>query len=102
MWLNILQGTIEQGLVFGLLAMGVYLTFRIIDFPDLTVEGSFPLGAAVTAVLIINGANPFLATFFAFLAGILAGMITGVINTKLKIAGLLAGDRKSTRLNSSH
>ncbi|NLZ44692.1 MAG: ABC transporter permease [Clostridia bacterium] len=100
MWLNILQGTIEQGLVFGLLAMGVYLTFRIIDFPDLTVEGSFPLGASVTAVLIINGANPFLATFFAFIAGILAGMITGIINTKLRIAGLLAGILTMTSLYS--
>jgi|SRR5690554_160375 len=100
MWLNILQGTIEQGLVFGLLAMGVYLTFRILDFPDLTVEGSFPLGASVTAVFIINGTNPFLATFFAFIAGILAGMITGIINTKLKIAGLLAGILTMTSLYS--
>ncbi len=100
MWLNILQGTIEQGLVFSLLAMGVYLTFRILDFSDLTVEGSFPLGASVTAVLIINGMNPFLATFFAFIAGILAGMITGIINTKLKIAGLLAGILTMTSLYS--
>ena len=100
MWLNILQGTIEQGLVFGLLAMGVYLTFRILDFPDLTVEGSFPLGASVTAVFIINGTNPFLATFFAFIAGIMAGMITGIINTKLKIAGLLAGILTMTSLYS--
>src|SRR5690606_33801495 len=100
MWLNILQGTMEQGLIFGLLAMGVYLTFRILDFPDLTVEGSFPLGASVAAVLIINGTNPFLATFFAFIAGILAGMITGIINTKLKIAGLLAGILTMTSLYS--
>lgn len=100
MWLNILRGTIEQGLVFGLLAMGVYLTFRILDFPDLTVEGSFPLGASVAAVLIINGMNPFLATFFAFIAGVLAGMITGIINTKLKIAGLLAGILTMTSLYS--
>jgi len=100
MWLNILQGTIEQGLVYALLALGVYLTFRILDFPDLTVEGSFPLGAAVAAVLIINGVNPFLATFLAFGAGILAGMITGIINTKLKIAGLLAGILTMTSLYS--
>ena len=91
MWLNILQGTIEQGLVFSLLAMGVYLPFRILDFPDLTVEGSFPLGASVAGILIIKGVNPFLATFIALLAGILAGMTTGIINTKLKISGLLAG-----------
>ncbi|HEY8463006.1 MAG TPA: ABC transporter permease [Bacillota bacterium] len=100
MWLNILQGTIEQGLVYALLALGVYLTFRILDFPDLTVEGSFPLGAAVAAVLIINGVNPFLATFFAFGVGFLAGMITGIINTKLKIAGLLAGILTMTSLYS--
>lgn len=100
MWLNIFQGTIEQGLVFGLLALGVYLTFRILDFPDLTVEGSFPLGASVAAVLIINGMNPFLATLFAFIAGVLAGMITGMINTKLKIAGLLAGILTMTSLYS--
>ena len=91
MWFNILQGTVEQGLIFSLLALGVYLPFRILDFPDLTVEGSFPLGASVAAVLIINGVNPFLATFLAFCAGLLAGMLTGLINTKLKITGLLAG-----------
>ncbi len=100
MWLNILQGTVEQGLVFALLAMGVYLTFRILDFPDLTVEGSFPLGASVAAVLIIKGVNPFLATLCAFAAGLLAGMITGIINTKLKIAGLLAGILTMTSLYS--
>ncbi|HHT49264.1 MAG TPA: ABC transporter permease [Firmicutes bacterium] len=100
MWLNILQGTIEQGLAFSLLALGVYLPFRILDFPDLTVEGSFPLGASVTAVLIINGVNPFLATLLAFFAGMLAGMLTGIINTKLKITGLLAGILTMTSLYS--
>lgn len=63
---NLLMGTLEQGLAYGLLAMGVYVTFRILDFPDLTVEGSFPLGAAVAAVSIVSGVNPFLATFFCF------------------------------------
>ncbi len=100
MWLNILQGTIEQGLIFSLLALGVFLPFRILDFPDLTVEGSFPLGASVAAVLIINGVNPFLATFLAFGAGLLAGMLTGIINTKLKITGLLAGILTMTSLYS--
>jgi len=100
MWLSILQGTIEQGLVFSLLALGVYLPFRILDFPDLTVEGSFPLGASVAAALMINGVNPFLATFLALLAGVLAGMITGLINTKLKISGLLAGILTMTSLYS--
>ena len=69
-------------------------------FPDLTVEGSFPLGAAVSAVLIINGMNPFLATFIAMLTGVVAGMITGIINTKLKITGLLAGILTMTSLYS--
>ena len=100
MWINILQGTIEQGLIFGLLALGVYLPFRILDFPDLTVEGSFPLGGSVAAVLIINGANPFLATLIALCAGLLAGMLTGVINTKLKITGLLSGILTMTSLYS--
>ncbi|QTL96764.1 ABC transporter permease [Iocasia frigidifontis] len=97
---NLLMGTLEQGLAYGLLAMGVYITFRILDFPDLTVEGSFPLGAAVAAVSIVSGVNPFLATFFAFLAGSIAGVITGIINTKLNIAGLLAGILTMTSLYS--
>lgn len=100
MGINLLASTLEQGLAYGLLALGVYLTFRILDFPDLTVEGSFPLGAAVTAKLIISGVNPFLATLIAFLAGIIAGIITGLINTKLKIAGLLAGILTMTSLYS--
>lgn len=92
--------TLEEGLAYALLAIGVYLTFRILDFPDLTVEGSFPLGAAVAAKLIVSGQNPFLATFLAFLVGCLGGMMTGVINTKLKIAGLLAGILTMTSLYS--
>lgn len=100
MLLELLTNTFEQGLAFGLLAMGVYITFRILDFPDLTVEGSFPLGAAVTAKLIVSGVNPFAATFIAFLAGGAAGIITGFINTKLKIAGLLAGILTMTSLYS--
>src|SRR6056297_1397090 len=91
MGLNLLISTLEQGLAYGLLALGVYLTFRILDFPDLTVEGSFPLGAAVLGRLLVEGFNPFLATFFAFFAGGMAGIMTGVLNTKLKITGLLAG-----------
>lgn len=100
MWINLFMRTIEQGIAFSLLAMGVYLTFRILDFPDLTVEGSFPLGAAVVAKSIVLGVNPFLATLLAFIAGGIAGIITGVINTKLKIAGLLAGILTMTSLYS--
>lgn len=100
MWLILALQTIEQGLAFGLLALGVYLTFRILDFPDLTVEGSFPLGAAIVSRTILVGVNPFLATLIAFAAGAVAGMMTGLINTKLKIAGLLAGILTMTSLYS--
>ncbi len=100
MWISLFTRTVEQGLAFGLLAMGVYITFRILDFPDLTVEGSFPLGAAIAAKSIVLGTNPFLATLLAFIAGGFAGVITGLINTKLKIAGLLAGILTMTSLYS--
>lgn len=82
---------IEEGLAYGLLALGVFLTFRILDFPDLTVEGSFPLGAAVLGRLLVLNFNPLLATAVAFFAGGIAGIMTGILNTKLKITGLLAG-----------
>jgi putative ABC transport system permease protein len=84
-------GALEIGLIFGLVALGVYVSFRIINFPDLTVDGSFPLGAAVAASLIVNGWNPFAATAVAFMAGALAGLATGWLNVKLKIMQLLAG-----------
>lgn len=85
------SGSIEEGLVYGVMALGVYITFRVLAFPDLTVDGSFPLGAAVAAALIIQGASPLLATGLAVAAGCLGGMITGVLHTKLRITGLLAG-----------
>ncbi len=88
-WYAIL-GAIEQGSVYGLMVLGVYLTFRVLDFPDLTVDGSLPLGAAVSSVAITAGVNPFVSLFFALGAGFLAGMITGILNTKLKILHLLA------------
>lgn len=84
-------GSIESGIIYAIMALGVYLSFRILDFPDLTVDGSFVTGAAVTAVLIVNGVNPFLATIVALLAGFLAGCITGFLHTKGKINALLAG-----------
>lgn len=84
-------GSIESGIIYAIMALGVYLSFRILDFPDLTVDGSFVTGAAVTAVLIVNGVNPFLATIVALLAGFLAGCITGLLHTKGKINALLAG-----------
>ena len=84
-------GSIEQGLVFAIMSLGVYLTFRVLDFPDLSVDGSFPTGAAVSAVLITKGVNPYLTVIAAIFAGILAGMVTALLNTKLKILNLLAG-----------
>jgi putative ABC transport system permease protein len=84
-------GALEQGFIFGLMALGVYLTFRVLDFPDLTVDGSLPLGAAVSAVIISSGGNPFFSVAAAFTAGVLAGAFTGIISTKLRILNLLAG-----------
>lgn len=84
-------GSIESGIIYAIMALGVYLSFRILDFPDLTVDGSFVTGAAVTAVLIVNGVNPFLATIAALLAGFIAGCITGLLHTKGKINALLSG-----------
>ncbi|MBD7994926.1 ABC transporter permease [Arthrobacter sp. Sa2CUA1] len=82
---------VELGLIYAVMALGVYVTFRILDFPDLTVDGSFTTGAAVAAVMIINGAPPLAATAAAFGAGLLAGCVTGLLHTKGKINGLLAG-----------
>ncbi|MET3292656.1 UNVERIFIED_CONTAM: putative ABC transport system permease protein [Brevibacillus sp. OAP136] len=86
-----INGALEQGLLFALLALGVYLTFRILNFPDLTVDGSFALGGAIAAKMIIDGYSPFLATLIALIGGALAGIVTGLLTTKGKINGLLAG-----------
>lgn len=83
-------GALEQGFVFGLMVLGVYLTFRILDFPDLTVDGSLPLGAAVSSVCIGAGLDPYLSLIPATLAGFLAGAVTGFLNTRLKILHLLS------------
>ena len=83
-------GALETGLIYGLVAFGIYLSFRVLDFPDLTVDGSFPLGAAVAAMLIIEGWNPWLATGCAVLAGMAAGAVTAILNVKLNILNLLA------------
>jgi putative ABC transport system permease protein len=88
---GVLSISVQQGLAYGFVALGVYITFRVLAFPDLTVDGSFPLGGAVAAVLIINGTNPFLATLAALGAGICAGLATSLLNTKLRINALLAG-----------
>jgi putative ABC transport system permease protein len=83
-------GAIEIGLIFALVALGVFISFRLLRFPDLTVDGSFPLGGAVCAVLIAAGINPWLATLAATAAGAVAGLITGWLNVRLKIMDLLA------------
>lgn len=93
-------GAVEIGLLYGLVAIGVYLTFRVVNFPDLTVDGSFPLGAAICASFITNGTNPFLATLAAVLAGALAGFATGYMHVRWKILGLLAGILTMTALYS--
>ena len=86
-----LFGAVESGVIYAIMALGVYLSFRVLDFPDLTVDGSFVTGAAVAAIAIMNGVPPVLATILAALAGFLAGCITGVLHTKGKINALLSG-----------
>lgn len=83
-------GAIEIGFVYALVALGVYFSFRILNFPDLTVDGSFPLGAAVAAALIVSGVDPYLATLLAVVAGALAGLVTAVLNLRFGILHLLA------------
>ena len=85
-----LLGAVEIGLIFSLVALGVFISFRLLRFPDLTVDGSFPLGGAVCAILISTGTNPWLATLAATAAGAVAGLVTGWLNVKLKIMDLLA------------
>ncbi|MCO8240481.1 ABC transporter permease [Streptococcus suis] len=89
--MDIILSSISQGLLWSVMAIGVYLTFRILDIADMTAEGSYPLGAAVCATGIVNGVNPLLATFMAMVAGMGAGLISGLLHTKLKIPALLTG-----------
>jgi putative ABC transport system permease protein len=84
-------GALEQGFVFGLMSLGVYLTFRVLDFPDLSVDGTLPLGAAVSAAVISGGGDPYVSVLAAFAAGLAAGAFTGIISTKLRILNLLVG-----------
>lgn len=89
--MDLIIPTISQGLLWSILAIGVYITFRVLDIADLTVEGSFPLGAAVAAALLVAGQSPAFSIFAAAVAGMLAGVVTGLLTTKLKIPALLAG-----------
>lgn len=86
-----IQGAISQGVLWGLMTLGVYITFKILDFPDMTVDGSFALGGAVSAIMIVKGVNPWLALIPAMFAGVIAGAVTGLLHTKVKIPGILAG-----------
>ncbi|MBY9082265.1 ABC transporter permease [Paenibacillus sp. HN-1] len=86
-----LLGAVEMGLLYAFMALGVYITFRILDFPDLTVDGSFTTGGAIAAVMIVHGYSPWLATLAALAGGMIAGLCTGLLHTKGKINGLLSG-----------
>ena len=98
--LDLIVSTITQGLIYALVAFGVYITYTILDFPDLSVDGSFPLGAAVTAVLLVQGVNPWAALAAAIAAGVLAGLATGVIHVVFHVRNLLAGIITQTALFS--
>lgn len=84
-------GTLEQSFILAIMVLGVYISYKILDFPDMTVDGSFPLGGAVSATLIIHGINPIISLLVAMIAGALAGLVTGMIHVKLKVTNLLAG-----------
>lgn len=91
---------LEEGLLYAIMALGVYITYKILDFPDLSVDGTFPLGGAITAILIIAGVPPIVTLFIAFLLGALAGILTGLIHVKLKVRDLLSGIIMMTALYS--
>lgn len=98
--MSFLLDVVAQGLGYSILAIGVLLTYQVLDYSDLTVEGSFPLGAAVSAILITLGWNPFLVLIMAFIAGCLAGYATGILHVKFKISSLLSGILVMTGLYS--
>lgn len=98
--LDLIISTVTQGFIYALLSYGIYITYKILDFPDLTVDGSFPLGAAVTAVLLVKGVNPYLTLPLAMAVGALAGLVTGVIHVCFGVRDLLAGIITMTALFS--
>ena len=95
-----INSIVSQGLIWAILGLGIFMTFRILDFPDMTTEGSFPLGGAVAVTLITKGVNPLLATLAAIGAGCLAGLATGLLYTKGRIPTLLSGILVMTSCNS--
>ncbi len=86
-----IQGAVSQGILWGIMTLGVYITYKVLDYADLTVDGSFALGGAVSAILIVKGINPYLSLVASVVAGMLAGAVTGLLHTKLKIPAILAG-----------
>lgn len=98
--LDLIISTLTQGFIYAMLFYGIYITYKILDFPDLTVDGSFPLGAAVTALLLVKGVNPYLTLLAALAAGAAAGFVTGFIHVRLKVRDLLAGIITMTALFS--
>lgn len=98
--MSIIIGVMEEGLIYAIMALGLYITYKILDFPDLSVDGTFPMGAAVTAMLILKGVHPALTLVLSFAAGLLAGCIIGLIHVKLKVRDLLSGIIMMTALYS--
>src|SRR5690242_3058041 len=95
-----IEGILVEGLIYRIMVLGVFITFRVLDFPDLTVDGSFPLGAAIMVQCILLGVNLWLALLIAFVGGVLAGIVTAVIHNHLKVPNLLAGILTMTMLYS--
>lgn len=98
--MTLIISVFEQGMIYAVMALGMYITYKILDFPDMTVDGSFPLGASLSAVLISQGMNPYLTLLFSFAAGLVAGTITGLIHVKLKVRDILASIIMMTALYS--
>ena len=98
--MQLLIGVLEEGFIYALVSFGAYITFKILDFPDMTVDGSFPFGMCITSVMIINNVNPFVTLPVSFIAGCVAGTITGLIHVKLKVRDLLSGIIVMTSLYS--
>lgn len=100
--MTLLLSVLEQGMIYAIMGLGVYITYKILDFPDLTVDGSFPLGAAIAAAMISHDMNPLLAVIVSFAAGAVVGILTGIIHVKFKVRDLLSGIIMMTALYTVH
>ena len=98
--MELVVGVLEEGLIYALVSFGAYITFKILDFPDMTVDGTFPFGMCITAVMILNGVDPIITLPVSFIAGCIAGSITGLIHVRLKVRDLLSGIIVMTSLYS--